>query len=364
MSYLAISFAPVQGFIEKSRKLRDLYGASLILSHLTFKIVEAAQAPDCEVISPGSPNVQLGMPNRILLQGNWDGDAIRAAFIQAWSVVLSHCREWIVNQLPHYTYEWDKEWGYWKNHTWEIFFGTGDSVELAMFALEQKKLSRAWIAPNWIGESSSLTGTDAIAWPGLGSESINPRTYPEAGDREGIDRFYYELACKLEGKEPKSITPTKQEMEEFLHGFLDPNERLSIPELAKRLITKESIAKSIGMISLEELAKQSDKSRSKAGFTEILRRPRKGSEEGDGQWTGWFMGDGDKMGDCLKELSRCANCDELLPKFSKRMRNWGKAFQEKFDQKLGRVVYAGGDDFLGVLYHPDFDRDRHNNRIS
>jgi len=29
--YTVITFAPVQGFIEKSRKLRDLYGASQIL---------------------------------------------------------------------------------------------------------------------------------------------------------------------------------------------------------------------------------------------------------------------------------------------------------------------------------------------
>jgi CRISPR-associated protein Cmr2 len=40
--YTVITFAPVQGFIEKSRKLRDLYGASQILSYLSWKIVCAA----------------------------------------------------------------------------------------------------------------------------------------------------------------------------------------------------------------------------------------------------------------------------------------------------------------------------------
>ena len=38
--YTAISFAPVQGFIEKSRKLRDLIGASQILSYLAYSLVE------------------------------------------------------------------------------------------------------------------------------------------------------------------------------------------------------------------------------------------------------------------------------------------------------------------------------------
>ena len=366
MSYLAISFAPVQGFIEKSRKLRDLYGASLILSHLSFKIVAAARKQKCTVISPGSISVELGMPNRILLKGSWDESAICSAFTEAWSQVLQQCNQWICRNLPHYDYQWDEEWGYWKNHAWEIFCGVGDSVEAAMLALEQNKLSRAWIAPNWIGESSSLTGTDAIAWPELGSKEIDPRTYPTHSDRQKIEYFYYELACKLEGRKPnpEGSKAAKRDKEEFLRGFLDPNERASVPELVKRLVTKESIAKDIGMISLEELAKRSDKSRSQAGFTEIRRSPSSESEESDGQWTGWFMGDGDEMGKRLKELSKCANCDELLPEFSERMRDWGKVFQEGFDKKLGRIVYAGGDDFLGVLYHPDFKGDRKQNRVS
>ncbi|MEM9542321.1 MAG: type III-B CRISPR-associated protein Cas10/Cmr2 [Cyanobacteria bacterium P01_E01_bin.42] len=366
MSYLAISFAPVQGFIEKSRKLRDLYGASLILSHLSFKIVEAARSQNCKVISPGSISVQLGMPNRILLQGTWDDDSICTTFKEVWDNILHHCRNWICRNLRHRDYQWDEEWGYWKNHAWEIFSGRGNSIEAAMSTLEQNKLSRAWIAPNWIGESSSLTGTDAIAWPELGSKGIDPRTYPTHRDRQNIEYFYYELACKLEGKEPKpeGSKAATRDKEEFLRGFLDPNERLSIPELVKRLVTKETIAKRIEMVSLEDLAKRSDKSRSQAGFTEIVRRPSQEQKESDGQWTGWFMGDGDKMGDRLKELSRCTNCDDLLPEFSERMRNWGKAFQEGFEKRFGRVVYAGGDDFLGVLYHPDFAEDRQNNRVS
>ncbi|MFN7715048.1 MAG: type III-B CRISPR-associated protein Cas10/Cmr2, partial [Pseudanabaenaceae cyanobacterium] len=39
-TYTVITFAPVQGFIEKSRKLRDLYGASQILSYLSYCLVK------------------------------------------------------------------------------------------------------------------------------------------------------------------------------------------------------------------------------------------------------------------------------------------------------------------------------------
>ena len=82
--YTAISFAPVQGFIEKSRKLRDLFGASLILSYLSQKIVERAEAhlgQGC-VISPGLIQHQEGMPNRILVKGELTRDFVEKALLE------------------------------------------------------------------------------------------------------------------------------------------------------------------------------------------------------------------------------------------------------------------------------------------
>lgn len=67
--YTAITFAPVQSFIEKSRKLRDLYGSSLILSYLADQLCDAARAtlaspnaqwPEDPVISPAHINVTQG----------------------------------------------------------------------------------------------------------------------------------------------------------------------------------------------------------------------------------------------------------------------------------------------------------------
>jgi CRISPR-associated protein Cmr2 len=57
------------------------------------------------------------------------------------------------------------------------------------------------------------------------------------------------------------------------------------------------------------------------------------------------MGDGDKVGDHLKRLTDKTS----VTQFSQSLRAWGKQFQIDFDKK-GRVVYAGGDDFLGVMY--------------
>ena len=49
--YTAISFAPVQGFIEKSRKLRDLYGASLILSYLSQSLIKKITTAPHQLVS-------------------------------------------------------------------------------------------------------------------------------------------------------------------------------------------------------------------------------------------------------------------------------------------------------------------------
>jgi CRISPR-associated protein Cmr2 len=106
--YTAITFAPVQGFIERSRKLRDLYGASLILSYLSQQIVLAVDRnPETTVISPANINIQKGMPNRILIRGDFGEDAAKEILLNAWKDILEVCRNWIETKLFHYNYEWD-----------------------------------------------------------------------------------------------------------------------------------------------------------------------------------------------------------------------------------------------------------------
>jgi CRISPR-associated protein Cmr2 len=322
--YTAISFAPVQGFIEKSRKLRDLFGASLILSYLSYKLVEQARAANLDVISPGSPNIQKGMPNRILVKGEFTRNDVTNTIQTSWQEVLDKCRDWIEKNLPNYQYFWQEEWMRWRLHSWEIFWGHGDSIESAMKNLETRKLRRDWTAINWIGESSSLTGTDAIAWPRLGLGDSYPGRQFTKQEKEELATFYRHLSCVLENL-PLDGKPEGK--------FLAPNERLSIPELVKRLVTREDIALSLKMETLPK------------GFSDLIRMPK----QGGGQWTGWFMGDGDKVGKKLQEIAK-EKGDEGLKNFSEAMRNWGDKFMKDFPENLGRVVYAGGDDFLGIIY--------------
>ncbi|MCG6133964.1 MAG: CRISPR-associated protein Cmr2 [Nostoc sp. LLA-1] len=332
--YTAITFAPVQGFIEKSRKLRDLYGASLILSYLSQQLVkEFHKPPELEVISPASHNLQKGMPNRILIKGDVSKEQAKAILISAWKDILKVCRHWIEEKIPD-KYHWEREWTLWGSHTWEIFQGSGVSIQAAMDDLETRKLCRDWSGVNWIGESSSLTGTDAIAFPGLGAETRNPKNMNYGLENDQVKEFYQELARKLDN------CPADQEPE---GKYIAPNEKLSIPELVKRLITLPEIANLISQArpNNEPLTKLPQT------FTEIQRKP---TENTPGQCTGWFMGDGDEVGKHLKDLANKNNSDLELEKFSYAMRNWGENFEKTFPEDIGRVVYAGGDDFLGIIY--------------
>jgi CRISPR-associated protein Cmr2 len=370
--YTAISFAPVQGFIERSRKLRDLYGASIILSYLSQKIVEEFhQDSKLKVISPGRTGLQEGMPNRILIRGLIDRDLVQKALLKHWQALLLVCREWVEKNVPA-EYHWAQketqisyekgEWERWGTHTWELFWGRGDAPQSAMDDLETRKLKRDWIAINWMGESSSLSGTDAIAWPRLG-RCYKPGEYCPGqsltrAEQEEQELFYRRLSWLLDdpnqriGKSHLSLAELIAYEEANVDGigrYIAVNERLSIPELVKRLITYDQI--------------DADRSQeTKLGIKKLREKPDdpefKDIYRESGYWTGWFMGDGDEVGKKLKTLAarnpdNLEKCDRDITRFSELMRDWGKEFKDNkslFPEGKGRVIYAGGDDFLGVLY--------------
>lgn len=324
--YTAISFAPVQGFIERSRKLRDLFGASLLLSHLSDRLIEwtTEQVGEENLISPAMINHQKGTPNRILVKGHLKRNDIANELMKAWQNVLDTCENWIQDEVPAaIDYGWKEEWNHWKRYAWEVFWGQGESAIEAMRDLETRKLQRDWVGINWLGESSSLSGADAIVYPGLGTIAMKPGNTVTKAD---YTSFYRQLAWSIE--HPGEFVPDSAE-DDAISKFIDPSERLSIPELTKRLITLPKLARRLKIEFPEK-------------FNDTSREP--------GEWTGWFMADGDRMGEHLQKLSQQADSDTALKDFSRSMREWGKDFEAEFPRDLGRVIYAGGDDFLGAIY--------------
>lgn len=375
--YTAITFAPVQGFIEKSRKLRDLYGSSFLLSYLSRILCQAAKQQKLDVISPAIINVTQGTPNQIIIHGLFSKADAEATFKQAWQNIVETCRQWIETEVSNFDYCWKREWKDWIHHAWEFFWATGETITAARESLNDIKRPRDWVGINWKGESSTLSGTDAIAWPTMGL--LNPKTgrvkseNPAKPEKQAIEEFYAALSQKLGetylDRLPKFklLTGTGRETvaKKIGEAIITPREQLSIPELIKRLITVDAIAEKIKLgidhpsieLSKEFIQKAEDFIQKALESTKI-ETPEKPFKEvnrhEEQSWTGWFQGDGDRMGKYLQELADKGEETEReeLKNFSAALMNWGENTLKPYmkDSKLGRIVYAGGDDFMGVLF--------------
>jgi CRISPR-associated protein Cmr2 len=351
--YTALTFAPVQGFIEKSRKLRDLYGSSFLLSYLARRLCDVAERSSCTVISPALINVTQGTPNQIIIHGDFPEALARSTFEQAWADIVEACREEIERRLPDFRYCWNRAWNACSNHTWEFFWAQTnpknhdkpDRIGDVRRRLNEQKRSRDWTGINWTGESSTLSGADAIAWHGMADKFDSKRDSIAQLQRQQKD-FYEKLS------------------QEFSESIVAPNERLSIAELIKRLITLPTIADRFNLESDQRLKIEVPMS-----FPDIHRHSKTPEEK---RWTGWFQGDGDRIGEFLRKKSEGGQEGDALHQFSKAMMDWGAELKtylpnseerdgyrfvdsnRRVQDKDGRIIYAGGDDFLGVLYrnHP------------
>jgi CRISPR-associated protein len=419
--YTAITFAPVQGFIEKSRKLRDLYGSSFLLSYLASTICWEARCQGGEVISPALIDVIQGTPNQIIIRKNFPEEAIanaleafkkaiENAFNCRWRQIVDRCRTWTEEQcqaeiqtqrqewatrqewrkeasvLP-----WDRDWQLWANHAWEFFGAHGDSISAAREALNEAKRKRNWTAANWTGESSTLSGADAVAYPGM--SRINPKEWDYRQEKTAIESFYKLLSEKV-GETflqhiaeqlrqtpefppqlvdkygngflefvrrilPHSQSKVPQEFaREYGEAIIDPDEELSIPELVKRLVTLEAIAQPIDIPAREIPESFRDLNRLNAKKKKDTQKQQQPESEPDNRWTGWFRGDGDSVGKYLLKLkAQGDNEAQALHEFSSAMMNWGeKHLKPSLSEGQGKIIYAGGDDFLGVFYRTPPDR--------
>ena len=385
-TYTVITFSPVQDFIVKSRKLRDLYGSSYILSLLSWVICQAAaklkQDDETVVVSPALLNITQGMPNQIILKGDFseaDIEQIKTFFEQVWALVANSCREWVEEntwqkldgKVVKWEFHWDRNWRLWKNHAWEFFWAKGeanDSISDVREKINQVKNQRDWTGINWQGESSTLSGADAIAYPGLGKFPVSAKKVMILTLSLLVKSELYSFALLLlqiweighyqynYKEETKKIQDFYSNLSYVLgESFIDEREQLSIPELIKRLVTNQSIVKKIDSklhddsfkLKISEITQLADDLRPES-FKDLNRHENE-------YWTGWFQGDGDGAGKYFKSLTKLGaqNEKELTNRFSEEMRNWGKELIKQQENKLpgkGRMIYAGGDDFLGVLY--------------
>lgn len=219
-----------------------------------------------------------------------------------------------------------------------------------------------------MGESSTLSGTDAIAFPQM--SLINPKDWDYQTQKQDLETFYEDLSqavgkAFIEYIQNNLNEPILQErygkgfinfaanvyprcnqtlqqkiIKRYGQRIIDLEEELSIPELVKRLITLEAIGTK-AEIKLKEIPS------TYRDLNRLNKDEKTENLEPDNRWTGWFLGDGDGVGNHLKNLS-----PESITKFSENMLNWGhKTLKTSLENTgQGRVIYAGGDDFFGIFY--------------
>ena len=157
------------------------------------------------------------------------------------------------------------------------------------------------------------------------TDKMNPKTAKMGEIEQQINTFYQDLHNHL----PKTI--------------IDEKEQLSIPELVKRLVTLDDIKYKLGDVgeNLEHLIEIPE------NLNELNRK-----NQGENKWTGWFQGDGDSIGKYFRSFDKDEESN-TIKQFSDTMIKWGQEFKDRLpSEPKGRIIYAGGDDFLGVLY-PD-----------
>ena len=341
MTFTAVTFAPVQSFIRSSRKLRDLYGSSLLLSHLARALHDDAirQLNDQDaVISPAEVDATRGVPNTLLIQGDYARQQAESALLVAWGQSLEACRTWLETTLQGTAIDpgdWEQGWGAsWKAckcHSWELFHGQGNTIAEAQESLSCAKQRRAWEIPNWTGESSTLSSVEAIVRPRM-AEKHDPRFADSRAHQQEARAFLETLRA----------IPTLGE------AFAGTNEEISLTELVKRLVTYRPIANKAFHGSPGQLD----------DIIPSRFRPLGGGQAAEvadrSESIVWFMADGDQVGDHLRQLSGSADEVEARRTFSREMRSWAASLYREVPEQMGgdraTVVYAGGDDLFGALH--------------
>ena len=336
MTYTAVTFAPVQSFIRASRKLRDLYGSSLLLSHLARALADDASGRGLLVISPASVDSSRGVPNLLVIEGDYRRGYARETLLRTWKQLLEVCRLWLEQQLPDTTFDWQSSWKSVASHSWELFHGQGSTIKEARAALIVNKQQRDWTIPNWTGESSTLSSAEAVVWPAMGTVR-DPRDLP-AG------------VVTVAGRKFLDSLRNHRSLGEAFAGI---NEEISITELVKRLVTYPAIA--VEAFKTDSDPKPDPKRLIPSRFQELsmIAKENQAAQGKQSEAIVWFMADGDGIGEHLQSLAQRSGEREALQSFSQAMRSWAAGLYDRVPAAMenqAMVVYAGGDDLFGALH--------------
>ncbi len=153
---LYFTIGPVQAFVAKSRRTRDLWASSFLLSYLADEAMKAVENHGGEIVLPDRLLQAEAVPHGQVLHGRWPNrfvakvdnpqaaaEAAKTAFLQAWAKIADRVWEKYVRpvvanskrvaeavlvQKPrsdHFDYEAKAIWSRQVDHFWEIGWVAG-----------------------------------------------------------------------------------------------------------------------------------------------------------------------------------------------------------------------------------------------
>ena len=348
MKYLfLLTITPVQDFISQSRKLKDLYGSSSILSNMSKTGIEYAKTKGATVIFPQSCGNHNSYPNRFLVEIELENEEAISEFAKE-----------LENKILEYFYSLNNTKSEIVKRHIENFFSiywsaseySGEYKE-AFYEVEKRlagaKNTRFFTQLGEVGRKCSICGERNVA------------IYKKPM------RFYIE-------KQRKSLIEAKKQ-DNFQNGeglcgicylkrisaskSFDSTADIAIMNIPKGIrgefknlskdsqlfyeenITKDFFDKNDVGLSLEECLKEYKE------FKKAIKDYKQTS------YYAVIMFDGDDMGEWLsgKRLKDKIELKVFHENISKNLASFAQKAQNILKEPKGITVYAGGEDFLGFV---------------
>ena len=401
MNLLIFTFSPVQGFIQKSRKLRDLFSSSYLLSYLTQKLVEYAEECGASIIYPvvpksSSSKLVANYPNRFVASVERDMcSELKKKFEETWEKIYTFVadklglkgklrEQFILHTKYYFKYfcHFQLQAGDYKE-TYDLaerYLGAKKSFR-PYYGLEDEHTSNGCylcgelpaLAVDWKEFINNLEKTYRIAIGDLPlcgvcltkrlfpyylkeKENISVPIFPSTKDlafaelKEKLWKATYEEApnknkiLQLIKEIDKDVDTT--DIRKVVADYLDPE------EVRKMIEEKEKMMKEATQEDkkrLEEVLKHL-----KELLNELEQLYKDDFEKYKNSYFAILMADGDSIGKWLGKDNSLRGTDlteDFHRRFSQAISKFAQSVREKEDNLWLSVVYAGGDDVLAVM-HP------------
>lgn len=370
---LLITFGPIQGFIGRSRKLRDLFNASTILSDLATKTIEAVVNEGFSILNPWvNSGLDHPLPNRILAEISAKSSAVvlpkaqaieaslNAAFISMNSVVLKKNIKQPMS--TNFSDNWDEQVGNHLEINWVVRVQTENfkedyiQINKDLAGVKNEKQTKQFVEQglkcrleadkNALIYRQRKTGTalkdidkNAIAVdlkdlnPGEGLSAIGAlkRFY----SRDGFDSTAAFALRHI--KEQLASTDELAKFQELLPKTAD--DQLFYPENQNDRYCKKQGIEGIDINKL------------KTAYYALKDKARENNLHFHNHYA-VLVFDGDDAGKWLSgEIgTEITDLKAYQLYVSKLLGNFADAVKKLVNDSNGLTIYAGGDDFVGLLH--------------